>query len=58
MEGGAIAQACYLNGTPFVIIRAISDKPGETEIVDYKEFEAEVAENCAKIVLYMAGDRG
>lgn len=58
MEGGAIAQACYLNDTPFVIIRAISDKPGETEIVDYKEFEAEAAENCAKIVLYMAGDRG
>ena len=26
MEGGAIAQACYLNSTPFVIIRAISDK--------------------------------
>ena len=26
MEGGAIAQVCYLNNTPFVIIRAISDK--------------------------------
>ena len=53
MEGGAIAQTCYLNNTPFVIIRAISDKPGETEIVDYQEFEAKAAENCAKIVLYM-----
>ena len=58
MEGGAIAQTCYLNDTPFVIIRAISDKPGETEIVDYQEFEAKAAENCAKIVLYMIGDRG
>ena len=50
MEGAAIAQACYLNDTPFVIIRAISDKPDETEIVEYKTFEAEAAERCAKIV--------
>lgn len=50
MEGAAIAQVCYLNKTPFVIIRAISDKPDETEIVEYKEFEAEAAANCAKIV--------
>ena len=25
MEGGAIAQVCYLNGVPFVIVRIISD---------------------------------
>jgi len=53
MEGGAIAQACYLNKTPFVVIRAISDKPDETEVVDYKKFEAKAAANCAKIVRYM-----
>lgn len=53
MEGGAIAQACYLNATPFVVIRAISDKPDETEIVDYKVFEAQAAARCAKIVQYM-----
>lgn len=53
MEGAAIAQACYLNKTPFVIIRAISDKPDETEIVEYKDFEAEAADNCAKIVKKM-----
>ena len=50
MEGGAIAQACYLNHTPFVVIRAISDKPNETEIVDYKVFEAQAAARCADIV--------
>lgn len=53
MEGGAIAQACYLSSTPFVVIRAISDKPDETEFVDYKVFEAKAAEHCAKIVQYM-----
>lgn len=53
MEGGAIAQACYLNSTPFVVIRAISDKPDETEIVDYKAFEAKAAARCAKTVQYM-----
>ena len=53
MEGAAIAQVCYLNSTPYVVIRAISDKPDETEIVDYKTFEAEAAARCAKIVQYM-----
>lgn len=53
MEGAAIAQTCYLNDTPFVVIRAISDKPDETEIVDYKVFEAQAAARCAEIVRYM-----
>ena len=53
MEGAAIAQACYLNDVPFVIIRAISDKPSETEIVDYKTFEPYAAELCAAIVEHM-----
>ena len=53
MEGGAIAQACYLNNTPYVVIRAISDKPDETEIVEYQAFEATAAANCAAIVQYM-----
>ena len=53
MEGGAIAQACYLNHVPFVVIRAISDKPSETEPVDYTVFEAQAAARCAAIVRYM-----
>lgn len=53
MEGGAIAQVCYLNNVPFVIICAISDKPNETEFVDYTVFEAQAAVRCANIVLYM-----
>ena len=53
MEGAAIAQTCYLNNTPYVVIRAISDKPDETEIVEYQTFEAEAAARCAAIVQYM-----
>lgn len=53
MEGAAIAQVCYLNHTPFVIVRAISDKPDETEFVDYTVFEAEAAVTCASVTLHM-----
>jgi adenosylhomocysteine nucleosidase len=53
MEGAAIAQACYLNNTPFVIIRAISDKADDSGSVDYGTFVAEAAVNSANVVLNM-----
>ncbi|MBQ7535192.1 MAG: 5'-methylthioadenosine/adenosylhomocysteine nucleosidase [Stomatobaculum sp.] len=53
MEGGAIAQVCYLNKTPFVIIRAISDKADESAGVNFETFMKEAAANCARIVQYM-----
>lgn len=53
MEGGAIAQVCYLNDTPFVIIRAISDKADDSEEMNYEEFEEEAAGHCASIVRHM-----
>ena len=55
MEGAAIAQACYLNNVPFVVIRSISDKPSETEASDYKAIEPLAAELCAAIVKYIVG---
>lgn len=39
MEGAAIAQACYLNSIPFLIVRAISDKADDSASVDYPAFE-------------------
>lgn len=39
MEGAAIAQAAYLNGIPYLIIRAISDKADDSAGMDYATFE-------------------
>ena len=39
MEGAAIGQAAYLNGIPFLVVRAISDKADGSAHMDYAEFE-------------------
>lgn len=56
MEGAAIAQVCYLNRIPFVIIRAISDKADASEEVSFEAFQAEAAERCSRIVHAMIRD--
>ena len=53
MEGAAIAQAAYVNGVPFVIVRAISDKADESVIVAYDVFEAQAARHCTSIIEHM-----
>ena len=50
MEGAAIAQVCYLNQIPFLIIRAISDKADNSATMDYSEFEAKAIEHTVKLV--------
>ena len=54
MEGAAIAQAAFLNGIPFLIIRAISDKADESAVVDYPTFEDRAARSSAAILRRMA----
>lgn len=49
MEGAAVAQASAANGIPFVVVRAISDKPGSTTPVEYLDFEAAAGRHCARI---------
>lgn len=57
MEGAAIAQAAEANGVPFVVVRAISDKPGtEGQAIDYATFERASAERCARIVERMVAE--
>ena len=46
MEGGAVAQICYINGVDFAVLRAISDEEGG----DYAVFAKKAAENSAMII--------
>ena len=50
MEGAAIAQVCYLNGVPYVILRAISDKADDEGGVSFEVFAAEAARRCSAVV--------
>ena len=50
MEGAAIAQAAYLNGIPFLIIRAISDKADDSANMDYSEFERHAIDNSVALM--------
>ncbi len=50
MEGAAIAQACYTNRVPFVILRAISDSASDEAIVQYSEFVKEAAEKAIALL--------
>lgn len=55
MEGASIAHGAYLNGIPFVIIRAISDKADGSAEEDYPTFEKAAAAHCARLVADMLG---
>lgn len=50
MEGAALAQACWLNHVPFVIVRVVSDKADGSDAVEYPVFEARAANRSAAIV--------
>jgi adenosylhomocysteine nucleosidase len=56
MEGGAIAQAAYLNKVPFLVIRAISDKADGSAPADYKAFEEKAIEHSVRLTLGMAAE--
>ena len=53
MEGASIAHGAYLNGIPFVIIRAISDKADDSAHMDYPSFEKAAAIHSARLVEHM-----
>ncbi|MGL4361710.1 MAG: 5'-methylthioadenosine/adenosylhomocysteine nucleosidase [Cellulosilyticaceae bacterium] len=50
MEGAAIAHVAHLNNTPFVIIRAISDKADGGADLSYTEFLPIAAYNVSHVV--------
>lgn len=50
MEGASIAHGAWLNGLPFVVIRAISDKADDSAEMDYPTFEHAAAQHSARLV--------
>jgi len=53
MEGGSIAQTCYLNDVPFVVIRSISDNSLTKEFMDYEKFLPIAINNSTNILKKM-----
>ena len=54
MEAAGIAQACYLFGTPFLVVRSISDVIGDGKNkIEYEEFLPMAAGNSLSFVLDM-----
>ncbi len=53
MEGAAIAHACYLNDTPFLVLRCISDMADDSVEVTYSFNEDDAAKESAMVVLEM-----
>ncbi|AGF59322.1 adenosylhomocysteine nucleosidase [Clostridium saccharoperbutylacetonicum] len=53
MEGASIAQVCYLNSIPFVVIRSISDNANNGAHMDYQKFVPIAVKNSTKILKQM-----
>ncbi|GGM83078.1 5'-methylthioadenosine/S-adenosylhomocysteine nucleosidase [Dyadobacter beijingensis] len=51
MEGAAIAQTCYQQNTPFLIIRSLSDKADGKAKKDMDQFYNVAAHNAATLVM-------
>lgn len=51
MEGCAIAQTAFVNGTPFAVVRAISDSADGEATMDYPTFLSLAAANSTRLTL-------
>lgn len=50
MEGAAIAQVCYLDNVPFIVVRSISDSPNGSNAIVFDEFVKLASKRCASIL--------
>lgn len=50
MEGAAIAQVCYLDKVPFIVIRSISDTPNGSNEITFEEYLKLASKRCASIL--------
>ncbi|MDM5276601.1 5'-methylthioadenosine/adenosylhomocysteine nucleosidase [Paenibacillus silvae] len=53
MEGAAVAQVCYMNRVPFVVLRSMSDKADGSAHVNFAEFTVESSQRSHRIVEHM-----
>ena len=50
MEGAAIAQVCYLDKIPFIVIRSISDTPNGSNEITFEEYLKLASRRCASLL--------
>lgn len=50
MEGAAVAQVCYLDKIPFLVIRGISDTPNGNNKMDFKQYLEIASKQSTKIL--------
>jgi adenosylhomocysteine nucleosidase len=53
MEGASVAQVCYVNSTPFAVVRAISDSADGEATMDYPTFLPIAARNSTEMTLFL-----
>ena len=57
MEGGSIAQVCFINGVDCAVIRAISDSSSGKHHMEFQEFMPMAARTSADVVMrFLEGD--
>lgn len=50
MEGASVAQVCYLCNKPFIVVRCISDIPGDNNKMNYEEFLESSSDKVSKLL--------
>lgn len=53
MEGAAVAQVCYMNQIPYVVLRSMSDKANGTADVNFAEFTVMASNHSYQIIYEM-----
>ena len=56
MEGAAVAQVCFLNNIPFIVLRTITDNANSSAIGYYKKFMNKVTRNTCDIIEYILNE--
>ncbi|MBO0947458.1 5'-methylthioadenosine/adenosylhomocysteine nucleosidase [Fibrella forsythiae] len=55
MEGAAVAQVCYQQAIPCIVIRSLSDRADSHAVIDLLAFLSTAARNSARLVTAMMG---